>query len=146
MPQDKQEFPVTWCHGAAGIGLARLAALKYRDDEQMRQEISIALATTITGGFGHNQSLCHGDLGNLETLLTATQVLAEPYYDSELKRLTALVFNGIQKHGWVTGVPMGIETPGLMTGLAGIGYQLLRLAEPMCIPSVLSLAPPHVDR
>jgi type 2 lantibiotic biosynthesis protein LanM len=146
LPQDKPEFPVTWCHGAAGIGLARLAALKYRDDEQMRQEISVALATTITGGFGYNQSLCHGDLGNLETLLTATEVLTEPRYDSELKRLTALVFNSIQKHGWVTGVPMGLETPGLMTGLAGIGYQLLRLAEPMCIPSVLSLAPPHINR
>lgn len=142
LSQDQQEFPVTWCHGAAGIGLARLGSLKYHDDEQMRQEISVALATTIAEGFGHNQSLCHGDFGNLETLLTATEVLTEPCYDRELKRLTTLVFNGIQQYGWVTGVPRGIETPGLMTGLAGIGYQLLRLAEPMHIPAVLSLALP----
>jgi lantibiotic modifying enzyme len=29
-----------------------------------------------------------------------------------------------------------------MTGLAGIGYQLLRLAEPARVPSVLTLSPP----
>jgi lantibiotic modifying enzyme len=29
-----------------------------------------------------------------------------------------------------------------MTGLAGIGYQLLRLAHPTRIPAVLTLAPP----
>jgi lantibiotic modifying enzyme len=29
-----------------------------------------------------------------------------------------------------------------MTGLAGIGYQLLRLAEPARVPSVLTLLPP----
>jgi hypothetical protein len=35
-----------------------------------------------------------------------------------------------------------VESPGLMTGLAGIGYALLRLAEPHRVPSVLGLAPP----
>jgi len=35
-----------------------------------------------------------------------------------------------------------VESPGLLTGLAGIGYGLLRLAEPTRIPSVLVLAPP----
>ena len=38
--------------------------------------------------------------------------------------------------------PSGVETPGLMTGLAGIGYGLLRLAEPRRTPSVLALEPP----
>jgi lantibiotic modifying enzyme len=35
-----------------------------------------------------------------------------------------------------------VETPGFMVGLAGIGYQLLRLAEPENVPSALVLAPP----
>jgi len=140
--QGDKDMPVAWCHGAPGIGLARLAALAYLDDEQIRQEIEIALDTTLKRGFGHNQSICHGDLGNLETVLVATQVLDEPRYCTDLKRLTALVFNGIQEHGWVTGVPLGVETPGLMTGLAGIGYELLRLAEPERVPSVLLLASP----
>jgi len=37
--------------------------------------------------------------------------------------------------------PQAVEIPGLIAGLAGIGYELLRLAEP--VPSVLALAPPH---
>jgi lantibiotic modifying enzyme len=43
----------------------------------------------------------------------------------------------------VTGVPLGVETPGFMVGLAGIGYQLLRLARPDEVPSALLLAPPR---
>jgi Lanthionine synthetase C-like protein len=39
-------------------------------------------------------------------------------------------------------VGLGVESPGLMTGLAGIGYGLLRLAEPTRVPSVLVLTPP----
>jgi lantibiotic modifying enzyme len=35
-----------------------------------------------------------------------------------------------------------VTAPGLMTGIAGMGYQLLRLAEPGRIPSVLLLEPP----
>ena len=40
------------------------------------------------------------------------------------------------------GTPLGVDSPGLMTGLAGIGYGLLRLAEPARVPSVLTLEPP----
>jgi type 2 lantibiotic biosynthesis protein LanM len=140
--QGELDYPVSWCHGAPGVGLARLAALRYHDDAQIRQEIQVALETTLTKGFGNNQSICHGDLGNLETVLIATQMLGTPRYHEELKRLTALIYDGIQEHGWVTGVPLGVETPGLMSGLAGIGYELLRLAAPESVPSVLLLAPP----
>ncbi len=38
---------------------------------------------------------------------------------------------------WRCATPLAVETPGLMTGLAGIGYQLLRLADPASVPSVL---------
>jgi len=144
--QGAQGFPIVWCYGASGIGLARLACLPYYDDEQIRREIQVALATTLKYGFGGNHCLCHGDLGNLETLLTATQVLDHAEYREALQRLTAQVFQGIQEHGWVTDVPLAVETPGLMTGLAGIGYQLLRLAAPESVPSVLVLAPPLGDR
>jgi lantibiotic modifying enzyme len=38
---------------------------------------------------------------------------------------------------------MEVESPGLMTGLAGIGYGLLRVAAPARVPSVLTLEGPH---
>jgi type 2 lantibiotic biosynthesis protein LanM len=134
-----------WCHGAPGIGLARLASLHCLDDAAVRDEIEVALGTTLAQGFGMNHCLCHGDLGNLDVVLTASQVLGERRYREEVDRLTAMILASIEHQGWSTGVPLGTETPGLMTGIAGIGYELLRLAEPDKVPSVLLLAPPVVQ-
>ncbi|HEY7127789.1 MAG TPA: type 2 lanthipeptide synthetase LanM family protein [Ktedonobacterales bacterium] len=135
-------FMTAWCHGAPGIGLARLASLPYLDDPQLREEIRVACETTATQGFGWNHSLCHGDLGNLETLLVAARTLKSPIYHEQVDRLAGMLLDEHTMHKWVTGVPIAVETPGLMTGMAGIGYELLRLAAPEQIPSVLLLSPP----
>ncbi|MFL5703959.1 MAG: type 2 lanthipeptide synthetase LanM family protein [Ktedonobacteraceae bacterium] len=136
------EGEYSWCHGTAGIGLARLGSLQYVDDATIREEIDVALRTTIANGFGGSHALCHGDFGNLETLLVASQTLEDPWLHEKLEQLTSLLLDSISQHGWVTGVPFGVESPGLMTGLAGMGYELLRLASPEQVPSVLALAPP----
>jgi lantibiotic modifying enzyme len=39
--------------------------------------------------------------------------------------------------GWPCGIGTG-ETPGLMLGLAGIGYFFLRVANPLDVPSMLA--------
>lgn len=138
-------FMTAWCHGAAGIGLGRLRSLSHLDDTELRQEIDTALRTTLTQGFGMNHSLCHGDLGNLEFLLQASIILDEPQWQAQVNRLSSIILESINQRGWLCGVPLGVETPGLMTGLAGIGYELLRLAEPMQVPSVLLLEPPKLS-
>ena len=135
-------FMTAWCHGAPGIGLGRLRSLPYLDNAEIRAEIDTALKTTLTQGFGLNHCLCHGDLGNLDLLLQASLTLDDPKWRSQVNRLAAIILESINQHGWLCGVPLGVETPGLMTGLAGMGYQLLRLAEPTRIPSALTLAPP----
>jgi lantibiotic modifying enzyme len=58
---------------------------------------------------------------------------------AEVERLATDILNDIDRDGWSNGNPIHVESPGLMTGLSGIGYQLLRLAEPARIPSVLTL-------
>jgi type 2 lantibiotic biosynthesis protein LanM len=136
------KFMSAWCHGAPGIGLARLGSLSYLDNLEIRAEIDVALRTTLAQGFGGNHSLCHGDLGNLELLLQASQVLPDPQWKAQTERIASTILESIHQHGWLCGVPLGVETPGLMTGLAGIGYGLLRLAEPERVPSVLTLEPP----
>jgi lantibiotic modifying enzyme len=134
---------VAWCHGAPGIGLARLASLNLVSDRALSAEIESALRTTLTYGFGLNHSLCHGDLGNLDVLLTATQRLPQQSeYEGHVRQLASMLLDNIEEQGWVTGIPQGVETPGLMVGIAGIGYALLRLAAPEQIPSLLLLDPP----
>jgi lantibiotic modifying enzyme len=134
-------FVTAWCHGAPGIGLGRLCSLPHLDDAAIRAEIDIALQTTAARGCGFNFSLCHGDLGNLELLLHAADTI-DPRWREAVDQMAGVVVEGIAREGWRCGVPLGVETPGLMTGIAGIGYGLLRLAEPGRVPSVLTLAPP----
>jgi lantibiotic modifying enzyme len=141
-PSAGSNFAVSWCHGAPGIALARLRSLAHIDDEHIRSEIDAALKTTLKTGFGSNHSLCHGDLGNLEPLLEASLRADGSAWRDRVSRIASIVLESIRESGWICGVPFGVETPGLMTGLAGIGYGLLRLADPIRVPSVLSLAPP----
>ncbi|WP_166459419.1 type 2 lanthipeptide synthetase LanM family protein [Amycolatopsis pithecellobii] len=136
---------VAWCHGAPGIGLARLAALHQLDDPTTRAEIDRALSITTRYGFMMNHSLCHGALGNADFVLTAARMLNRPGDNAALEGATEQIVASLGANGPVTGVPLGVETPGLMTGLAGIGYELLRLAEPDNVPSVLLLAPPTMS-
>jgi type 2 lantibiotic biosynthesis protein LanM len=131
-----------WCHGAPGVGLGRLLCLPHLDDERVREEIAAALESTLARGFGANHCLCHGDLGNLETLLQAALRLQEPKVAEAANRLAGRIVHSIDRNGCLCGVPLAVEVPGLMVGIAGIGYQLLRLAEPSRVPSVLGLARP----
>lgn len=131
-----------WCHGAAGILLARLGCLRFVDDAAIRQEVEVGIKTTFAKGLGSSHSLCHGDFGNIDILLTAAQMLERPELLARLERAMPKVLGTIDRQGWVSGGPMGLETPGLMLGLSGAGYALLRLAFMHHVPSVLCLEPP----
>ena len=130
-----------WCHGAPGVGLGRVAVLPYLDDDRVRSEIDVAVRTTLASGFGLNHSLCHGDLGNAELLLLASSMPESPVAQSQLDRIQQGILDDIDRRGWICGSHRNIATPGLMTGLAGIGYGLLRMALPDRVPSVLTLQP-----
>ncbi|GHO54875.1 lanthionine synthetase LanC family protein [Ktedonobacter robiniae] len=131
-----------WCHGAAGILLARLGCLRFVDDAAIRQEIEVGIETTFAKGLGSSHSLCHGDFGNIDILLTAAQMLERPQLLERIERAMPKLLDAIDRQGWVSGGPMGLETPGLMMGLSGAGYALLRLAFMHYVPSVLQLEPP----
>ncbi|HEV7784430.1 MAG TPA: type 2 lanthipeptide synthetase LanM family protein [Thermoanaerobaculia bacterium] len=138
----EQHSMCAWCHGAPGIALGRLDSLRFLDDAAMREDIATAVDATLAGGFGKGHSLCHGDLGNLEILALAAETLGTPGLADRVGRLTGGVLASIREHGWRYGL-LGLgEVPGLMLGLAGIGYGLLRLGEPERVPSVLRLALP----
>jgi class II lanthipeptide synthase len=135
---------MAWCYGAPGIGMARAAAMKHCDDPIIRQSLELALQATIAHGPGANHSLCHGDLGNLDFLLQASQATGSPELAQTVDRLANQIIASMKKYGWLCGVPLGVESPALMNGLAGICYGLLRLADSDRVPSVLTLSPAKV--
>jgi type 2 lantibiotic biosynthesis protein LanM len=141
-PQQEDCFTIAWCHGAPGIGLARLGCLQHLDDPAIHAEIRTAIKTTADHGFRGSHCLCHGALGNLDLLLQASRQLRDEQWDAQYKRVAARVLGSGRSAGWICGNPLGVESPGLMTGLAGIGYELLRLARPDRVPCVLLLEPP----
>jgi type 2 lantibiotic biosynthesis protein LanM len=134
-----------WCSGAPGIGLSRLRAMELDDDPRFAEEVRHAIERTIAGGFGHSHCLCHGDLGNLELLQRSVDLGTFSRFRATFESLSRAIVHHIEKTGWICGVPTGVETPGLMCGITGIGYGLLRLAAPEQVPSVLLLEPPRVS-
>ncbi|SEK75090.1 type 2 lanthipeptide synthetase LanM family protein [Nonomuraea pusilla] len=130
-----------WCHGAPGIGLARAGVLDLHDDPALRADLDLALAATVRGGLSlRGHSLCHGVFGNADLLLLAEERGARLAPQARSALLRAV--DSLDRDGPVCGTPGEIETPSLMTGLAGIGYGLLRLASPETVPSVLLFEPP----
>jgi type 2 lantibiotic biosynthesis protein LanM len=131
-----------WCHGAAGVGLSRVAMLRELDDGMVREEITHAAETTLATGFGDNHSLCHGDLGNLDFIFQAADALDNDAWRERAHDQLRRSLADIERNGWRCGIENSAEVPGLMTGLAGIGLGLLRLAEPHRVPSVLLASAP----
>jgi type 2 lantibiotic biosynthesis protein LanM len=135
----RTEYPVLWCHGAAGIGFSRLRAWQILGDEELLAEARAALET-VRGNIGslQNYSLCHGEMGNADLLIHASQVLNEEAWLASAQAVAEEGFERFERRRvpWPCGLPGANETPGLMLGLAGIGHFYLRLADPTT-PTVL---------
>jgi type 2 lantibiotic biosynthesis protein LanM len=141
--QVREDQPMAWCHGTPGIGLARVGIASVRaTSPTLANDIEIAVQKTQADGFGTNHTLCHGDLGNLDLLLSAGQILPNEAYNRQTYRIAAQILASLDEHGCIDASPLTIETIGLMTGITGAGYELLRLAYPDKVPSVLLLEPP----
>jgi type 2 lantibiotic biosynthesis protein LanM len=122
-----------WCNGGPGVALAGAC---------VPHEIPAADLTALADGPARRDlSLCHGELGALDMLRTIAAGDQSSPAAAALHRQTGAVLETLRRHGPVCGVPGNVLTPGLLTGLAGIGYGLLRLAAPREVPSVLLLQP-----
>jgi type 2 lantibiotic biosynthesis protein LanM len=140
MRSGEPKFQVSWAHGAAGIALARLGGLSVLDTDSIRQQIAIGLETTQQSMVWGVDSLCWGNFGRIETLLVAAQTLNCPHLLTAAHQATAVVLEKARSQGTFTLFLHGSSqtmNPGFFQGLSGIGYQLLRLAYPEQLPSVL---------
>lgn len=140
--RDEPAFDVTWCNGAAGIGLARLALWGRRPCPELSAEIEAAALATrnhLDASPELNASLCHGLCGNLEFLHDAARLLRRPdLLDGATGRLERLVQEAIESsYSLRSGVMSRQDSPGLFLGLAGVGHFFLRLWDPVGVESVL---------
>lgn len=125
-----------WCAGLAGLALGAAdglgggaGALPGLDGIARRLGAALPAA---------DLSLCHGYLGVLEALA----VLADHGHEDAKAVLavrTGQALSAHQAYGPGCGTPDSVPTPGLLSGLSGIGYGLIRRAFPDQVPSVLLL-------
>jgi type 2 lantibiotic biosynthesis protein LanM len=134
---------MTVCRGTGGVDHYRLCgALATIDAARARADMAAIAQLIRNSGFGWNHSLRSGDFGSLEFLTRGAILLEDERLIREADRMASSILDDIEQRGWRCGTPLGVETPGLLSGLAGIGYGLLRTARPDVVPSVLVLEPP----
>lgn len=133
-------YMATWCHGAPGIGLARIGGLPGLDSARIQQDIEIALQTTQRVSIAGPDHLCCGNSGRAEILLEAARKLARPELAGVARRLVSRMVSRAEQNGNFSldaSLPRQVPLIGLFQGSSGIGYTLLRMAYPDMVPSVL---------
>ncbi|MYU63775.1 lanthionine synthetase LanC family protein, partial [Streptomyces sp. SID69] len=125
----------SWAQGLAGTAAA---AATLTELPSATAEFSARLRAAEVGP---DLSLGQGALGALDALTVLAGRGDTPAAEAlTLRTGQALAFVEAQGHRCAT--PDHVPSPGLLTGLSGIGYGLLRLAHPDTVPSVLLLGHP----
>ncbi|MEM9595356.1 MAG: lanthionine synthetase LanC family protein [Acidobacteriota bacterium] len=132
-----------WWHGAAGIGLTRLALPEDLLGPGGSSDLRMALRSTADLPSDGGPGLAHGVLGRLELQARARAQgvtdIGGQGLETQLEGVLDALDAELQKDAGCGGME-----PGLWTGLAGVGYGLLRLTDPAGIPSVMTLDRPLV--
>jgi type 2 lantibiotic biosynthesis protein LanM len=139
-------FPCQWCHGAPGIGLARIAlgkqgawngAPRQLAEELLSTDVRNALAGVERGWPNHVDTMCCGTLGSIEFLCEAAGRLGrDDLRDLATRRMLAVVESAAAGGDYRFNVGGRQFNLGLFRGLAGVGYTCLRQAD-ASLPNIL---------
>ncbi|WP_019638036.1 type 2 lanthipeptide synthetase LanM family protein [Paenibacillus fonticola] len=135
---EKGSYSSFWCHGAPGIGLSRVLISKYYIDSSIRNDINVSIEKIKQSGFGKSLCLCHGNFGNVEILVQMAQLLNLQDLGIQATQMALKLVHNFDVNYWKNDLSNNMESLGLMNGISGIGYSLLRFHNPN-IPSILSL-------
>ncbi|GAA3462380.1 type 2 lanthipeptide synthetase LanM family protein [Saccharothrix longispora] len=134
---DVTEADHSWCSGLSGAVLAH-AAHPGQPVDTHTLHLDRCLNALAVHEPLRDLSLCHGELGVLESL-TSLAEQGHALAAATRTRRAGLVLGVLDQYGAHCGTPGGVPSAGLLTGLSGIGYGLLRLGFPDRVPSVLLL-------
>lgn len=133
-------WPSQWCHGAPGIGLARIGMTRLGgvDTTLLTADIANALTAAQLGWPSQQwDTLCCGTLGNIEFFSEAGTTLGrKDLRDLASLRLMSVLCAATARgdYRWSGGDRR--VNPGLFRGLAGVGYTALRQVDES-LPNVL---------
>jgi type 2 lantibiotic biosynthesis protein LanM len=132
-------WPCQWCHGAPGIGLARIAMTKRGglDPKLLATDIRNAAVGVERGWPGSLDTLCCGTLGSVEFFCEAASALGRSDLRDIASRRMMTLLQAAASTGdyrWNSGDRQ--FNLGLFRGIAGVGYTALRQVD-STLPNVI---------
>lgn len=132
-----------WCTGAPGITLSRLASLAVLD-EAAREDLALGVASTrrhlLSAPADH---LCCGRAGAVEVLAYAAEVLPDrpDLHAAAVDGALRIVREADARGSYLFRAASSPSVPpiGMLQGIAGVGYGLLRLTRPGGYLSICAL-------
>lgn len=133
-------YMTNWCHGAPGIGLARLVIYGITRDDSLVPQIHKNIEATSRFSLDNLDHLCCGNLGRLDIQLEYAMRMQNSMLDSVQRDAAYVVqrYYANRNFHLFVDTPSKVFCPGLFSGAAGIGYALLRLASPGTVPCLLA--------
>jgi lantibiotic modifying enzyme len=140
-PYGETNFLRYWCHGAPGIGLARIGMRKFGNyyPKISEQSINIAVDQILDNWPSVWDQNCCGNMGNIQLLLEVATGFNDPNLLQNVRVKVTSIINRSKINGRYS-FPLGSENKynlGMFIGVSGIGYSILRLINPNKIPNIL---------
>lgn len=129
----------SWCHGTAGIGMTRLYLLKNGyQDEQLYKDLE-SCVNDVMFAESEESGICHGNMGRYLFLKEVQNynVISDSLKAKIDTTLDGILLNIIQ-NGTVVGAFGNESVLGLLTGITGVGYGLLKTID-FNLPNILTL-------
>ena len=124
---------LAWCRGELGVAWAQLLTARRSQSAERVIEDLLTRASSADP-----MCPCHGLLGQIDFLIDARKA-GVPGARQALSALSRQAFGRLIAGEACSDHAHSVETPGLLMGLAGGGYTLLRLLDPDRTPSLLML-------
>ena len=132
---------VAWCHGAAGVLLSRANAAEYIPDSEiqdiLQKDIARGIEKLKQTPRRRGYCLCHGNSGNIGIVMD----YARKSGDQDIMMGCAYYVNDLAAgihNGSLELMLQEDQNVGFMTGLAGIGYFMLRMLQPE-LPDIIAV-------
>lgn len=128
-----------WCHGAPGILLGCLSAVRHGWSSIPGDKLARLAELTLHRAFGHNPSYCHGDLGGVEIVAVAEREAPDLFDQGTARKLYERLFAEVVERYDERVDSRFAYSNSLMVGQAGFAWSILRHLEPEIYPSILRL-------
>lgn len=135
-----QGVPGSLCSGWSGMGLAYLGSAAVMNELQIPCPLEKILRQAENSSWEYGDHYCCGNSGRIDFLLEASMRLERPELLAEARRRALGMMRRKEENGGyqIKGRDSrAISNPSFFQGLSGIGYTLLRCADPQAISSVL---------